>query len=729
MKKMMFRALSLLLALLTLLTSVGFAVSAEEEGTRINNDDIGEGLFQVSYNCYWPYDFERWITKDYYPADKAPSFTIRFEGTKISLYAHKNQSGGMAEVTIDGEVAGEIDYYLPERKNGQLLFASNILPEGEHTLTVRLTQESNPEANGNLEAAFEYAVVENVEAVEATSITLDYETLEMVEGATRVLGYTLEPANAAVGSVTFESSASDVVSVDGSGKVTANAVGSATVTVSVDGTTLSDSVVITVIEEPADEDPLRIDHDEIGEELYQVSYNCYWPHDSERWITAEYYPDGVDPSFTIRFEGTKISLYAHKNQSGGMAEVAIDGEVAGQIDYYAPERKGGELLYESTILPEGEHTLTVRLTRESNPEATGDLECSFSHAIIENIEPIHPASIAFERESIVITTGSERTLTYTLRPEDVNVACSLIWESNDTDVVTVDNNGKVSALKEGEATVTVKIKDTDLSDSIKITVSDKVEYLSAMVGDEGVHRYADKYDQYLGAIGDSTEHPRSFSDYAWRGDTVNSRIDLLTKELEIKNAQIVTNEMVNEKGDKIPASAVTVTYMDAPLMESVYQTTKDKYPFDIISHDTVRTLAPESVYCAWVNIDIPKDAKPGIYTTTISIVAEDDIRADFEYTIEVLDLIQPALDHQLDLWSYPYSAQRYYSGKTSEEYFGAEGENCYYVHLDKKYEEAFRSQLALYAKAGGDVITATIVEDAWNSQTHDPYPSMIKWTR
>ena len=53
----------------------------------------------------------------------------------------------------------------------------------------------------------------------------------------------------------------------------------------------------------------------------------------------------------------------------------------------------------------------------------------------------------------------------------------------------------------------------------------------------------------------------------------------------------------------------------------------------------------------------------------------------------------------------------------------------YYVHLDKKYEEAFKSQLALYAKAGADVITATIVEDAWNSQTHDPYPSMIKWTR
>lgn len=264
---------------------------------------------------------------------------------------------------------------------------------------------------------------------------------------------------------------------------------------------------------------------------------------------------------------------------------------------------------------------------------------------------------------------------------------------------------------------------------VGVFAAEETELLAAMVGDEGVHRYADLYDQYLRAAGKSTAHLRTFSDYAWRGDTVNSRIDLLTKEKEVKGAKLVTNELVSESGDKIPASAVTVTYMDAPLMESVYQTTKDKYPFDIISHDTVRDLKAKSVYCAWVNIDIPKDAAPGKYTTVISVVGEGGIRADFNYNIEVLDLLQPELSHQLDLWCYPYSAQRYYMGVDSEEYFGAEAENCYNIHLDKKYEEAFKSQLALYAKAGGDVITATVVEDAWNSQTPDSYPSMIKWIR
>lgn len=491
----------------------------------------------------------------------------------------------------------------------------------------------------------------------------------------------------------------------------------------------------------AEGEETRINHDSIGDGLNQVSYNCYWPYDSERWITKEYYPEGVDPSFTIRFEGTKITLYAHKVLAGGLAEVVIDGEVVGEIDYYAPQRENGVMIYTSQILDEGEHTLTVRLTRESNPLANGNLEAAFGYAIVENIESISPAAISFESEKLAITTGSERTLAYTLRPEDVNTKYTLIWESNNPEVVSVDADGKIKALKEGEAVILVKIKDTKLSDTIKLTVSDKVEYLAATVGNEGLHRYANLYDQYLASVGSSTEHLRTFSDYAWRGDTVNSRLNLLTKELEIKNARLITNELVSEKGDKIPASAVKVTYMDAPLMESVYQTTKDKYPFDIISHDTVRDLKAESVHCAWVNIDIPKDAAPGKYTTTISIEAEvegEAIRVDYKYNIEVLDLLQPELNSELELWMYPYSAQRYYSGLSSEEYFGVtRDENnsvkditpLYNIRLDKKYEEAFKSQLALYAKAGGDVITATIVEDAWVSQTPDSYPSMIKWIR
>lgn len=734
------RIIAFMLVVMMLASSVT-AVTAGDEGIRINNDAIGEGMGQVFYNCYWPYDFERWITKDFYPEDKDPSFTIRFEGTKISLYAHKNQSGGMAEVTIDGEVAGEIDYYAPQRENGQLLFASKILDEGEHTLTVRLTRKCNPLSNGNLEAAFEYAIVENVEAVEAESITLDYESLDMIVGDERIAGYTLQPANAAVESVSFESDDDEVVSVDAIGKIVAKAPGTATVTVTVDGTSLKDTMTVNVTEEPVDADPLRIDHDEIGEELYQVTYNCYWPHDNERWITKEFYPEDKDPAFTLRFEGTKVSLYGHTGKSGGMAEVTIDDEVAGEIDYYSDERKGEALLFESTVLDEGEHTLTVRLTRESNPAADGTLECSFGYALVENVLPIKPASIAFERETLTVATGSERALAYTVRPEDVNTKYKLVWGSDNADVLSVDENGVVKALKEGEATVTVIIEGTAITDTIRITVSDKVEYLAAMVGDEGVHRYANKYDQYLSSVGDSTEHLRTFSDYAWRGDTVNSRIDLLTKELEIKGAKLVTNELVSEQGDKIPASAVTVTYMDAPLMESVYQTTKDKYPFDIITHDTVRDLAAESVHCAWVNIDIPADAKPGKYTTTVTVVGEADgeeVRADFTYTVEVLDLLLPELGQELELWMYPYSAQRYYSGLSSEEYFGVtRDENnsvkditpLYNIRLDKKYEEAFKSQLALYAKAGGDVITATVVEDAWVSQTPDPYPSMIKWIR
>ena len=89
----------------------------------------------------------------------------------------------------------------------------------------------------------------------------------------------------------------------------------------------------------------------------------------------------------------------------------------------------------------------------------------------------------------------------------------------------------------------------------------------------------------------------------------------------------------------------------------------------------------------------------------------------------------PEFQSQIELWMYPYSSNRYYSGKSSSEYFGTDVTDLYYVHLDDQYQAGLESQLELYKRIGGDAITVTVGEDAWNSQTHDPYPSMVKWTK
>ena len=81
--------------------------------------------------------------------------------------------------------------------------------------------------------------------------------------------------------------------------------------------------------------------------------------------------------------------------------------------------------------------------------------------------------------------------------------------------------------------------------------------------------------------------------------------------------------------------------------------------------------------------------------------------------------MQPDLrtdETQIELWMYPYSSNRYYANKTTEEYFGDSVEDLYYVHLNDAYQKGLESQLELYRKIGGDAITVTVVEDPWNSR-------------
>ncbi len=90
-------------------------------------------------------------------------------------------------------------------------------------------------------------------------------------------------------------------------------------------------------------------------------------------------------------------------------------------------------------------------------------------------------------------------------------------------------------------------------------------------------------------------------------------------------------------------------------MDTVISHTSNQDIFDVISHETTRDLKANQMYGAWVSITVPKDAKAGVYTSKLSLVSQGDILAEFTYQIEVLDLVVPELQSQIELWMYPYS--------------------------------------------------------------------------
>ena len=84
-------------------------------------------------------------------------------------------------------------------------------------------------------------------AVAVTGVTLNKATLTLVEGSSEALTATVSPDNASNKSVSWKSSATDIATVDGSGKVTAVKAGSATITVTTadGGKTATCSVTVT----------------------------------------------------------------------------------------------------------------------------------------------------------------------------------------------------------------------------------------------------------------------------------------------------------------------------------------------------------------------------------------------------------------------------------------------------------------------------------------------------
>ena len=79
--------------------------------------------------------------------------------------------------------------------------------------------------------------------------------------------------------------------------------------------------------------------------------------------------------------------------------------------------------------------------------------------------------ITLDKTSVSINPGSTTQLTATISPDNAYDK-SVTWSSSNTAVATVDNNGKVTAVKEGTATITVQsVSNSSVKATCLVTVS------------------------------------------------------------------------------------------------------------------------------------------------------------------------------------------------------------------------------------------------------------------
>ncbi|MEI3228911.1 MAG: Ig-like domain-containing protein [Lachnospiraceae bacterium] len=100
---------------------------------------------------------------------------------------------------------------------------------------------------------------------------------------------------------------------------------------------------------------------------------------------------------------------------------------------------------------------------------------------VEGTQEIPIEGVQFTQNSLTLVEGEEQQLTVDYTPATTSQR-GLKWESDDKSVVTVDDNGKVTAVAAGNANVTVKSAvDDHISDTIVIEVCKDIANLTYSV--------------------------------------------------------------------------------------------------------------------------------------------------------------------------------------------------------------------------------------------------------
>ncbi|RGV56543.1 Ig-like domain-containing protein [Bacteroides fragilis] len=86
------------------------------------------------------------------------------------------------------------------------------------------------------------------------------------------------------------------------------------------------------------------------------------------------------------------------------------------------------------------------------------------------VTPIEATGIKLSESEKTMTTGESFRLEYTIEPENTTNK-EVEWESSDKTIATVNTDGEVTAVSDGECTITVKVKGSDTSAKCVVKVN------------------------------------------------------------------------------------------------------------------------------------------------------------------------------------------------------------------------------------------------------------------
>lgn len=198
--------------------------------------------------------------------------------------------------------------------------------------------------------------------------------------------------------------------------------------------------------------------------------------------------------------------------------------------------------------------------------------------------------------------------------------------------------------------------------------------------------------------------------YAWRGERVSAQAVLATPKalkgvsFEVSDLRSGRNVISADNIRKYFVRYVLTDYYNAVRKDSFLMADRlDPVARLDIEANTTRPL--------WLDIRVPHDAAPGKYSGKLTLHCEgNDLTLPLTLTVGKRELPAPKdWKFHLDLWQNPFAVARYYNVPLwSQQHF-----------------DLMRPVMTRLAEAGQKVVTTSIIRHPWDSQTEDPFESMI----
>ena len=336
--------------------------------------------------------------------------------------------------------------------------------------------------------------------VEVSSVSLNTPTIEMVEGETFSLVATILPKDAEYDGVTWASSNASVASVN-SGTVTAVMEGTATITASAGGKSATCNVkvsakIVAVTSITLDKTSLSM---QVGDT--ETLTATIKPEDATDktivWTSSDEAVVSVSNGKITALKSGKATITAKSGTCSADCVVTISVNTESIIlDKTTLSLAVGEsAILTATVKPDDATDKTVtwsssdesvvkvdngKVTALKSGKTTITAKCGGKTAECSVTVTVPASSVTLDKTYLSLSVGETAQLTATVKPDDATDK-TVVWSSSDESIAKVDN-GKVTALKIGFATVTATAASFSVSCKVTVIHPDNIIYYTSTDG-------------------------------------------------------------------------------------------------------------------------------------------------------------------------------------------------------------------------------------------------------